>query len=87
MISDGYYLAFVCFILRHDFESSSLKSTYILPSHRTSGIMEDALQQLTHFQNPAVPYLAHCCSRFHIPRQHYQPSLPERCPTVDSAVK
>ena len=72
---------------RDDSESWSLQSTYTSPSLYTFGIMEDALQHLTHFQNPVTPSLAHYCSNFHIPRQRYQPNLPERCPSVDSAIK
>ena len=72
---------------RDDSESWSLQSNYTSPSLYPFGIMEDALQQLTHFQNPVVPSLAHYCSNFHIPRQCYQPNLPERRPSADSAIK
>lgn len=39
-------------------------STYTSPSFMHLGSREDALQQLTHFQNPVVPSLAHYCSNF-----------------------
>lgn len=69
-------------ILNHD-----LFRVLTSPSLYTFGIREDALQQLTHFQNPVVPSLAHYCSNFTFLGSVINANLPERCPSADSAIK